>query len=554
MLAAGLLIAYSYDRHRATVEQSTLETARALMQAVDRELASGQVALRVLAASPYLASGDLAAFDRAAREILPVAPGNNFVLSDATGQQLVNTLRPFGEPLPRHGNPEQLRRVFQTGRPVISDLFVGGVLRRPVIALDVPVRRRGQVVYDLSLGMFPERLAEILAREKLPPGWVASIFDSNGTIVARTHDPARYVGHKGAPALVRRISELAEGRVETETLEGIPVVAVFSRSSVSQWSVAIGVPRSFLAKSLWLPVLWSIGGAVLLLAAGIALARSLGARIARSIRGLIAPAVALGRGEEVVVPPLELEEAGEVARALASASTLLREREEILAVVTHDLRSPLSAIMLGVSEAEHLAAGIPGTEAVRSLLSSLLSAGRRMSGMIEDLLALAVPGARERSMLSIAGAHASSLVSRAAEAVQPLFTQRGIELKVEVQDGLPDVAVDEDRVLRVFVNLLDNALKFTEPPGRVVLRAQAQPKAVRFSVSNSGPALSPAEREAMFRPFWQAKPRDRRGAGLGLSICHSVIETHGGRIWAEPEQGERVRVCFELPAQPTATP
>jgi signal transduction histidine kinase len=103
------------------------------------------------------------------------------------------------------------------------------------------------------------------------------------------------------------------------------------------------------------------------------------------------------------------------------------------------------------------------------------------------------------------------------------------------------------------VNLLDNALKFTDAPGQVVLRAGAEPAVVRFSIANSGPALAAEEREAMFRPFWQAGPEDRRGAGLGLSICRSIIETHGGRIWAEPEPGKRVRICFELPRATAAT-
>jgi signal transduction histidine kinase len=72
---------------------------------------------------------------------------------------------------------------------------------------------------------------------------------------------------------------------------------------------------------------------------------------------------------------------------------------------------------------------------------------------------------------------------------------------------------------------------------------------VRFSVANSGPPLPAEQLAAMFQPFWQAG-RDRRGAGLGLSICRSLVEAHGGTIWAEPAEGQRVRVCFVLPRQP----
>ena len=547
-LAAGLLIAHTYQRQVANIEQSTLETAQALAQTVDGVLASGRTALQALATSPYLASGDLAAFDRQAREALRDQLGNNFVVSDASGQQLINTLRPFGEALPRHGNPSQLRQVFETGQPAVSDLYMGAVARRPLIAIDVPVRRGDEVIFDLSMGFFPDRLGEVLSRQSLPPGWVGAIFDSHGTIVARTHDADRYIGKKGAPALVQRMAQVPEGFVETDTLEGVPVVAVFSRSAESNWSVAIGIPRAELARELWTPLLWIIAGAVVLLAAGIGLAQVLGARIAASIRSLVPPAVALGRGEKVTVPPLRLEEADEVGRALMRASTILHNREEILAIVAHDLRNPLSVLMLDASTATRRSEKLPGSEPVREMLASIKETARRMSGMVDDLLAVSVSTIGEQSMLKISPVSATSLLARAADSVRPLFLREGIELKTETMDALPDIEVDQDRVLRVFINLLDNALKFTPRPGHVVLRAEkAAPGVMRFSISNSGPAVAADELEKMFQPFWQAREEGRRGVGLGLSISRSIIETHGGRIWAQPEPGMRVRICFELP-------
>jgi signal transduction histidine kinase len=111
---------------------------------------------------------------------------------------------------------------------------------------------------------------------------------------------------------------------------------------------------------------------------------------------------------------------------------------------------------------------------------------------------------------------------------------------------LPVINVDADKLLRVFANLLDNAVKFTASSGHITLAAEATTGGVRFSVANTGKALTDEERAAMFQLFWQGR-RDARGAGLGLSICRSIVEAHGGTIWAEPVEGKRVRVCFVLP-------
>jgi signal transduction histidine kinase len=323
---------------------------------------------------------------------------------------------------------------------------------------------------------------------------------------------------------------------------------------MSQWSVAIGIPHSSITRALWIPIGWIIAGAVLLFAAGIVMAQRLGSRISRSIHGLMPLAVALGRGDPVVVPPLQLREADEFGRALVSASERLTDRDKTLAIVSHDLRSPLSAMMAGAATIERAAARLPGGEQIRALAASHADMTRRMSGMVDDLLAIAVATGGGRSLLKIAPVSAASLLKRAADAARPLFAHEDIELEIEAVGELPEIRVDSDRVLRVFANLLDNALKFTYPQGRVVLRAQTESAGVRFCVANTGPALSAAELESMFRQFWQAGRQDRRGAGLGLSTCRSIVEAHGGRIWAEPEPGKRVRICFVLPLAGVSSP
>ena len=132
-LASALLLYKVHTDARTLIERDAAATARTLMVAVDRDLASAEATALALATSPSLTAGDFAAFSLQAESLLHDSVGSNFVLSDATGQQLINTLRPYGEELPRHGALDLLRRVIATGKPGISDLYTGGVRQRPVV-------------------------------------------------------------------------------------------------------------------------------------------------------------------------------------------------------------------------------------------------------------------------------------------------------------------------------------------------------------------------------------------------------------------------------------
>jgi diguanylate cyclase (GGDEF)-like protein len=332
-LIEATLIVHDYRAARARQTEDALITSRALTSAVDRELAGVVGALQALATSPFLlAPQNLGGFHQQADMTLQTLKAANIVLVDRAGRQLMNTLIPFGAPLPPDGSPPQLLRMFESGQPVVTDLFTGALLRRPVIAVGLPIRH-GPKAYGLAAGLFPDRLAEILARQRLPEGWICSIFDSEGTTVARTHEMQRFLGRTGAPALMRRIAQVNEDIVETDTVEGIPVYAAFSKSSASAWTVAIGIPRSQLASARLGP-LWLVAVATFfLLAAGIGVAALISARIADDIRALIGPARALGSSAPVAIESLGLQEADEVARALEQASANLRSAQHR---ATHD--------------------------------------------------------------------------------------------------------------------------------------------------------------------------------------------------------------------------
>ena len=326
ILAVGFMF-YDYHRGQAQLIANSIFTARSMIAVVDKDLASVESGLRVLTTSRLLMTKNYAEFYRQAQDTLAVLNANAIMLSDANGQQLIDTRRPYGESLPLYDNPPLARRVFQTGRSVLSDFYIGNLNREPLITIGVPVRRGEVIDHQVSGTLLSERLSKILVQQKLPADWIVAIYDSTGTIVARTHEMERFVGKKGAPRVLQRLAQISEGSTDAKTLEGISVISAFSRSPTSKWTVAIGIPIQYFTTGLLGTLKWLLLGIIVLLLSSLALAWVIGTSIARSIHALTEPALALGSGASVNVPQLGLVEADEVGRALTKASDILRQAQ-----------------------------------------------------------------------------------------------------------------------------------------------------------------------------------------------------------------------------------
>ena len=325
-VAVVALFLHSYGRERAGIERASQDVARALMLAIDRELSSAQAALQALATSPSLDAHDLRAFHAQALEVLRSRPGNVLVASSPDLRQVINTGQPFGATLPRHGDPGEIHRVFETGRAAVSDLYVGPTVNRLLSSVDVPVVRAGEVRYVLSMQYYGERLGAILERQQAPPGATVTVYDGNARIVWSSRGARAEVGRRASPALAAGFALGPEGTVDEPAAAGVGLVTVFSHSSVSAWTVAIALQRSVLNANLWHSLEWIVIGGCALLALGAGLVALIGTRIEAALRGLVHPAIALGHGEQVVLPPLPLDEALDVGHALVQTAALLRER------------------------------------------------------------------------------------------------------------------------------------------------------------------------------------------------------------------------------------
>ena len=237
IIAVSALVYFSCLRERANTESLAIGITRALMQEIDRDLSNASGALQALATSPYLTDDNLEAFYRQASELASHGTNTNIVLIDLSGRQIINTLRPYGTALPLHGDLEGVRKVIKSGQQEVSNLYFGTVANHYVVSVDLPVMRDGKVKYVLLLQSFPDRLGEILARQRVPEGWVATVLVGNAIVVARTRDAERFVSKPATPGLRKTMAQASEGSVDDRTLEGAPLMAFFVRSTVSRWAV-----------------------------------------------------------------------------------------------------------------------------------------------------------------------------------------------------------------------------------------------------------------------------------------------------------------------------
>jgi signal transduction histidine kinase len=228
---------------------------------------------------------------------------------------------------------------------------------------------------------------------------------------------------------------------------------------------------------------------------------------------------------------------------------LLRLREELADMIIHDLRNPLGVISSTLELLRHVPVAGAEQEYVASVLGTMGRSVRRMQRLVDTLLDIArlEEGAMALGLLPL---DLGGLVGEVLSEERPLAEKKGVTLESQLPSGLPPVLADHDVLLRVLINLVDNALKFTPRGERVWVAAQAEGEGVRVEVVDAGPGIPVAERTRVFEKFTQVQGRAeiRRGVGLGLSFCRMAVEAHGGHIWVEDGPGgSGSRFLFTLP-------
>jgi PAS domain S-box-containing protein len=237
-------------------------------------------------------------------------------------------------------------------------------------------------------------------------------------------------------------------------------------------------------------------------------------------------------------------------RARAEAEAASQRREEVMAIVSHDLRNPLFAITTSASVLHkrllRAASEQGGPPPDLKHLGIIERSAQRIANLIGDLLDVA---AIESNGLKIQRAvhDVGALVRESIELLQPVAASKQLKLSAELENEPLWANVDRERVSQVLSNLLGNALKFTPEGGTIAARAGAEATQVRIEVQDSGPGISPEELPNLFDRFRRRAKGDRHGLGLGLSIAKGIVEAHGGQLWVTSAPGQGTTFFFSLP-------
>lgn len=230
------------------------------------------------------------------------------------------------------------------------------------------------------------------------------------------------------------------------------------------------------------------------------------------------------------------------------AKKAVRLRADLLAFASHDLKNPLSGILMSTRLLEK---GIASTtiepERLIKLVKNIAKSAERMGRLIRDLLDLTKI---EAGRLTVAAGEcdARSLVNETAEMFATIAGQNRLLLKVDLDQNATVVTCDRERIMQVFSNLVGNAIKFTRPGGVITIGARQGASELVFWVSDTGTGIPSENLPRIFERYWQEQKTAHKGTGLGLAITKGIVEAHGGRIWVESKVGEGSKFLFTLPS------
>jgi two-component sensor histidine kinase len=293
-------VAHEYERAETTVD----ERIRLMKNALELRVGNIIEDLQVLASAPALQDDNLALFHAYAVRANDTFGGNGIVLVDRSGQQVVASRQAFGAPLPRRTQLETQNTVFATGQPQVSDLIKAATDGRPIVSVEVPVNVGQEVKYVLATGLSPDYLSAVV-REHVPPGWIGSIIDRKGILVARSSDAAGadLIGLPTIPEVRSHVGKAWVPGIKTISRVGVPMYSSLMRSEGLGFSVNLALPRATLDGPVWRAGILLAGVAILALMISFIAARFMSRRLVEAFSALEDHVLAIRGGSKP--PPID---------------------------------------------------------------------------------------------------------------------------------------------------------------------------------------------------------------------------------------------------------
>ena len=586
LLAAGALVpllvfsigltAYSWWEQRRSVELRQLERVRAMTIALDTELQAAVRVMRVLALTPGTDPKEPASYLPAMQAVMGTQPlWSTLAVGAPEWDAPAAVDRAGAAPAPAI-EPGARDRALQTRRPSLSGIFQdhGHWLTEVV----VPVVRGDQVAALVVVAIDQHQWLGFMSQYTTANGSIMSMLDQDGRVIARTLNNDLTVGRMGGAKIIGKSRESVEATFRNTTVEGEEMYAAHSRSVRWGWTIATGIPARVVESALFESTAFLVGAAIVSVGLAVLLAFFYGRRVARPMVDLGQAAHALAEGGEPPhVDPGAIDEVREVSVAFDRAIAMLREREravqealgreqharqeaehqsaakdEFLAMLGHELRNPLNAITGANAVMQH---GEPGSEAAVRAREIIARQVVSLRELVDDLLDVA------RVTRGKIGLNLEPLdLAQVARRVVAVMAASGRLARhdLHVDGGAAWVQGDDTRLEQVITNLLDNAVKYTPPSGRIGVVVRATDSKAVLEVSDSGMGMPPELLPHVFDLFTQGErtlDRSQGGLGLGLALVRRLVGLHGGEVQAEsggPGRGSIFRVTLPLVPAPVA--
>jgi len=574
MAGFGMLARSTYLHETRAATDHLRDLARSISILVDGELDKRAAIANTLGAARSLKDGELERFYEQAKRATE-GSGNTVLVVDAT-RQILNTRKPFGEPLPARGWLPDPPLV--SGLPVVTDLLTGKISGQPVLTVMAAEPGVAQQRYNIGVAFGPDVIQRLLDLQKMPPDAVASVLDGKFQTVARSKDPQKWLGVRAASATVAAASNgLLDQQFESMSHEGEPTVAFVARSARYGWTVGVGLPRSALREPAIRVTIQAFAAAGIVAVIGLVLALYFARQIGGPVLALSDAAAELGRDR--VPAPLRtgLFEADQVGAALHDAGVRSARGTELLeSRVAEAIRQTQEAQTRLLDGQKHEAIGrLTGGLAhdLNNFLQTMSTGLQVLDRLVKEDAGRRVIEASTRALDKAATLVRQMLAFGRTQPLKPQpidlhdFVLRcedlmgravggKVRLSADIEPGLPPLMADATQFELALLNLVFNARDAMPDGGTVLIRgrlasatqASALPpgRYIAVDVVDTGGGMDAEVLQRVFEPYFTTKAVGV-GSGLGLPQVRAFAVQSGGAATISSERGVGTTVSLLLP-------